>query len=50
MLRRKMEGEQGTRYEMHIQTKNSRKLTLEINSQLIHDFEGKPAGIRSGWS
>jgi PAS domain S-box-containing protein len=47
MLQRKMEGEQGTRYEMHILAKDSRRLTLEINSQLIHDQEGKPTGIHS---
>jgi PAS domain S-box-containing protein len=46
MLRRKLEGEAATRYEMHIATKGGRRVTLEVNSKLIR-AEGKPVAIHS---
>jgi len=47
MLSRKMAGENATRYEMHFISKGGRRLTLEIDSQLIHDAGNRPTGIHS---
>ena len=47
MLRRKLEGEGATRYETHIQSKDGRRVTLEVNSKLIRDSDGNPVAIHS---
>jgi two-component sensor histidine kinase len=47
MLQRKLEGEGSTRYETQIQSRDGRRLTLEVNSKLIRDSGGRPVAIHS---
>jgi PAS domain S-box-containing protein len=47
MLQRKLDGEPATRYEMTVLAKSGRKLTLDVNSQLILGGDGKPLAIHS---
>jgi two-component sensor histidine kinase len=47
MLQRKIEGEGATRYETQIQSKDGRRVTLEVNSKLIRDSNGDPVAIHS---
>jgi PAS domain S-box-containing protein len=47
MLRRKLQGEASTRYEMTVLRKDGQQLTLDVNSRLISDAEGKPLAIHS---
>jgi PAS domain S-box-containing protein len=47
MLREKLEGKSSTTYEMQIFSKGRQRLTLEVNSKLIRDEEGKPSGIHA---
>jgi PAS domain S-box-containing protein len=47
MLQRKLDGESSTRYEMTVLAKSGRKLTLDVNSQLILGGDGKPLAIHS---
>ena len=48
MLERKLEGEASTQYEMQLLAKDrQRRFTLEVNSKLMVDAEGKPFGIHS---
>ena len=47
MLQRKLEGEGSTRYETQIQSRDGRRLTLEVNSKLIKDRDGRPVAIHS---
>jgi PAS domain S-box-containing protein len=47
MLQRKLEGEGSTRYETQIQSRDGRRLTLEVNSKLIRDSDGQPVAIHS---
>jgi PAS domain S-box-containing protein len=48
MLKRKLEGERATTYEMQIFGKDRQQLfTLEVNSRLIVDEAGGPTGIHS---
>lgn len=48
MLQRKLAGEEGTQYEMELLSKDTtRRLTLEVNSKLMFDREGKPVGIHA---
>jgi PAS domain S-box-containing protein len=47
MLQRKLDGEAATRYEMSVLAKSGRKLTLDVNSQLIRDGAGNPLAIHS---
>ncbi|TMJ66592.1 MAG: PAS domain S-box protein, partial [Alphaproteobacteria bacterium] len=47
MLQRKIEGEGATRYETQIQSKEGRRVTLEVNSKLIRDSNGDPVAIHS---
>ena len=47
MLRRKLEGEPATRYEMQVLAKSGQKLTLDVNSRLIGNADGKPVAIHS---
>jgi PAS domain S-box-containing protein len=46
MLRRKLEGEESTQYEMRLVAKDGqRQSTLEVNSKLLFDVNGKPTGV-----
>jgi PAS domain S-box-containing protein len=48
MLRRKLEGEASTQYEMQALAKaGRRRVTLEVNSKLLFDAVGKPIGVHS---
>ena len=48
MLQRKLEGEGSTQYEMQLFGKDRKeRLTLEVNSKLVFDGDGKPVGIHS---
>jgi len=48
MLQRKLEGEGSTQYEMQLFGKDrNQRFTLEVNSKLLFDLEGKPVGIHS---
>jgi PAS domain S-box-containing protein len=48
MLQRKLDGERSTQYEMHLLGRDGRqRFTLEVNSKLMLDVDGKPAGIHS---
>jgi PAS domain S-box-containing protein len=48
MLRRKLDGEPSTRYEMTVMAKGGQKrLTLDVNSRLISDARGNPIAIHS---
>ncbi len=47
MLQRKREGEGATRYETQIQSKDGRRVALEVNSKLIRDSDGNPVAIHS---
>jgi two-component sensor histidine kinase len=47
MLREKLEGKLSTTYEMQIFSKGRQRLTLEVNSKLIRDEDGKPSGIHA---
>jgi PAS domain S-box-containing protein len=47
MLRLKLEGETSTQYEMQMLAKDGRRITLEVNSNLILDAAGAPIGIQS---
>ncbi len=47
MLRRKLQGEPATRYEMQVLAKGGQKVTLDVNSRLIGDAEGKPVAVHS---
>jgi PAS domain S-box-containing protein len=48
MLKRKLEGDQSTRYEIQLLAKDGKKrFTLEVNSKLMFDGEGRPVGIHS---
>ncbi|MCA1615378.1 MAG: PAS domain S-box protein, partial [Acidobacteria bacterium] len=47
MIARKLAGEEEvTCYEVEIVTKDGRRVPVEINSGLIHDAEGRPAGMQ----
>jgi PAS domain S-box-containing protein len=47
LLQRKVQGEATTQYEMQLFGKDGRRLTLEVNSKLIFDANGKAGGIHS---
>jgi PAS domain S-box-containing protein len=47
MLDRKLRGEAATQYEMQLQGKHGRTLTLEVSSRLIFDREGKAIGVHA---
>jgi PAS domain S-box-containing protein len=48
MLKRKLEGEGSTRYEMQLIAKNRQKrFTLEVSSKLMFDAAGNPVGIHA---
>ena len=48
MLQRKLEGEDSTRYEMQLVSKDrQRRFTLEVSSKLLFDSSGKPSGIHA---
>jgi PAS domain S-box-containing protein len=46
-LRRELQEEGATRYEMQISSKDGRALALEIDSKLIYDNSGKPIAVHS---
>lgn len=46
-LRRELQDEGATRYEMQISSKDGRALALEIDSKLIYDNSGKPIAVHS---
>jgi PAS domain S-box-containing protein len=48
MLKRKLQGEPSTQYEMQLLSRDGRhRFTLEVNSKLILDGDGRPAGVHS---
>jgi len=48
VLRRKLDGEPSTQYELEVLAKGSaRRVTLDVNSRLIFDDDGKPMAIHS---
>jgi PAS domain S-box-containing protein len=48
MLKRKLEGEESTRYEMQMFARDGRQRhTLEVNSRLMFDAERRPVGLHS---
>lgn len=48
MVRRKLEGEGATRYEMELLSKDQdRSFTLEVSSKLMRDDAGQPQGIHA---
>jgi PAS domain S-box-containing protein len=48
MLRRKLDGEPATQYEMQLMGKNRQRLfTLEVSSKLLFDDDGKPVAIHA---
>ena len=48
VLRRKLEGEPSTQYELEVLAKDSgRRVTLDVNSRLIFGEDGKPLAIHS---
>ena len=48
MLKRKLEGEESTRYEMQVFARDGRQRhTLEVNSRLMFDAERRPVGLHS---
>lgn len=48
MLKRKIEGEESTRYEMQVFDKDSRqRRTLEVNSRLMFNADRQPIGLHS---
>jgi two-component system cell cycle sensor histidine kinase/response regulator CckA len=44
MLRRKLDGEPVTTYELDVVTRDGRRLTLEISTRLLQD-DGRPVGV-----
>ena len=47
MLRRKLEGEASTRYEMEVLNRNGTPSILEMNSRLVFDEGGRPVSIHA---
>jgi PAS domain S-box-containing protein len=47
MLRRKLDGEASTQYDLEIQRKDRQRRILSVNSRLIFDGHGKPLAIHS---
>jgi PAS domain S-box-containing protein len=48
MLKRKLQGNQSTQYEMRLLAKDGNtRVTLEVSSKLMFDGEGRPVGIHS---
>lgn len=46
MLRRKLEGEEQTLYELEVVARDGRRIPLEVNSRLVHR-EGVPVGVQA---
>src|SRR5262245_25116428 len=47
MLKRKLEGEESTRYEMQVFGRDGRRHTLEVNSRLMFNADRQPVGLHS---
>jgi PAS domain S-box-containing protein len=47
MLKRKLEGEESTRYEMQVYGRDGRRHTLEVNSRLMFNADRQPVGLHS---
>jgi PAS domain S-box-containing protein len=47
MLQRKFEGAEATRYETDLLRKDGQRCTVEVNSKLVLDPLGQPAGVHS---
>src|SRR5262249_41927793 len=47
MLKRKLDGEESTRYEMQVFGRDGRRHTLEVNSRLMFNADRQPVGLHS---